>query len=220
MNETVTLASTGNAFFELCKEENARLKRWEDIVLGLLITLLILVPMGLIAIGVKLSSKGPIFFTQKRRGLGGKEFKIYKFRTMDTETSAKALSGEQVVQTTKSDSRVTRFGALLRKTSLDELPQFFNVLQGDMSIVGPRPHAIVHDELYGKMIEAYNMRQLVKPGITGWAQVNGYRGETDTLEKMQKRVEHDIAYIQRGNVLLDLKIIMLTFSKKAHQSAY
>jgi putative colanic acid biosynthesis UDP-glucose lipid carrier transferase len=220
LNDTLSLTNINKSIFPLCREDNAKLKRLEDIILGFIITTIILLPMIFIAIGVKLSSKGPVLFTQKRRGLDGKEFNIYKFRTMGIEESSKALSGEKVTQVTKGDPRVTKFGALLRKTSLDELPQFFNVLSGEMSIVGPRPHAIIHDEMYSKMIAAYPLRHLVKPGITGWAQVNGLRGETDTLEKMEKRVEHDITYISKGNLLLDLKIILLTFSKKAHKNAY
>ncbi len=183
-------------------------KRLEDIVLSSLILLLIAVPMLAIALGVKLSSPGPVFFKQKRYGLDGRQIRVWKFRSMTVTED-----GKNVVQATKGDARITPFGAFLRKTSLDELPQFINVLRGEMSIVGPRPHAVAHNEEYRKLISGYMLRHKVKPGITGWAQVNGWRGETDTLHKMQKRVECDLWYIRRWSVMLDLKIIFLTLYK-------
>jgi putative colanic acid biosynthesis UDP-glucose lipid carrier transferase len=180
-------------------------KRIEDLVLGSIIMAVISVPMLLIALGVKLSSPGPVFFRQRRYGLNGEELRVLKYRTMSVMED-----GESIVQATKGDSRVTPFGALLRRTSLDELPQFIQVLTGEMSIVGPRPHAVAHNEHYRSLIQGYMLRHKVKPGITGWAQVNGWRGETDTLEKMEKRIEYDLAYIRDWALGFDLKIIYLT----------
>ena len=139
--------------------------------------------MLIIAIAVKLTSKGPVIFKQNRYGLDGKKIKVYKFRSMTVQDN-----GDKVQQATKNDARITPLGAFLRKTSLDELPQFINVLQGRMSVVGPRPHAVAHNEEYRKLIEGYMLRHKVRPGITGWAQINGFRGETETINKMIKRV--------------------------------
>lgn len=184
-------------------------KRLEDILLGGIISLLILPVCLAIALLIALTSKGPILFKQYRTGINGKRFKVYKFRSMVVHQEL----GGQVTQASKDDGRVTRVGAFLRRTSLDELPQFFNVLQGRMSIVGPRPHALMHNEYYKDLVESYMQRHKVKPGITGWAQVNGYRGRTDTLEKMQKRVEFDLWYIDNWSLGLDLKIIVWTVFK-------
>lgn len=184
-------------------------KRLEDILIGGAISVAILPVCLFIAIAIKLTSPGPIVFKQYRTGINGKRFKVYKFRSMVVHQE----NGNDVTQATKNDARVTAVGALLRRTSLDELPQFFNVLQGRMSIVGPRPHALVHNDYYKDLVESYMQRHKVKPGITGWAQVNGYRGETDTLEKMQKRVEHDLWYIDNWSLGLDLKIILKTIYK-------
>lgn len=181
-------------------------KRLEDIVLSSLLLALSAVPMGLIALAVKLTSPGPVLFRQRRYGLDGEEIRVLKFRTMTV-----AEDGDRVVQATRNDQRITRVGAFLRRTSLDEIPQLLQVLTGQMSIVGPRPHAVAHNEHYRGLIRGYMLRHKVKPGITGWAQVNGWRGQTDTLEKMQRRVEYDLAYIQNWAVGLDLKILMLTF---------
>lgn len=181
-------------------------KRLTDIILSLILLILVSPLLLVISIGVKLSSPGPIIFKQRRYGLDGKEINVYKFRSMTVWDD-----GDNVVQATKEDSRVTKLGAFLRKTSLDELPQFINVLQGKMSIVGPRPHAIAHNETYRKLIKGYMIRHKVKPGITGWAQVNGLRGETETLDKMQARIEHDIDYLRYWSPRLDLYIIMKTF---------
>ncbi len=181
------------------------LKRLEDIVLASVILMLIWPLMLVIAIGVKLSSPGPVLFKQRRYGLDGKEIVVWKFRTMTV-----CEDGDHVPQAKKNDPRVTRLGRFLRRTSLDELPQFINVLQGRMSVVGPRPHAVAHNEHYRRLIRGYMWRHKVKPGITGWAQVNGFRGETDTLEKMKKRVEYDLEYIRNWSLWLDLKIIWLT----------
>ncbi len=185
---------------------NRFLKALEDRVLALLILLVIGPLMLLIAAGVKLSSPGPVLFKQRRHGWDGAPIKVYKFRSMRLHTEENGA----VTQATCNDSRVTRFGAFLRRSSLDELPQFFNVLQGRMSIVGPRPHAIVHNEEYKELIDAYMLRHCVKPGITGWAQVNGLRGETDTIDKMRKRVECDLFYIENWSIWFDVKIIVLT----------
>jgi putative colanic acid biosysnthesis UDP-glucose lipid carrier transferase len=180
-------------------------KRVEDLVLGTLFLAIAALPMLLIAAGIKLTSPGPVIFRQRRYGLNGKVLDMLKFRTMTV-----CEDGVNVPQAQPNDPRVTRFGAFLRRTSLDELPQFFNVLSGEMSIVGPRPHAVAHNEQYRRLIHGYMLRHKVKPGITGWAQVNGWRGETDTLDKMQNRVAHDLEYVRNWSLLLDLKIIGLT----------
>ena len=179
--------------------------------------LLCLFPVLLvISIAVKISSPGPVFFRQPRQGQGGKQFMIYKFRTMKVHQNHGT-----VIQAKKGDNRITKLGSFLRKTSLDELPQFINVLKGDMSVVGPRPHAIEHNKFYSEQIEGYMLRHMVKPGITGWAQINGWRGETDTIEKMARRVECDIYYIRNWSFMLDLQIIWKTAFKGWHgQNAY
>jgi putative colanic acid biosynthesis UDP-glucose lipid carrier transferase len=184
---------------------NELVKRLSDIVLSVAILVLISPLLLLISVGVKLSSPGPTIFRQKRNGLDGSEITVYKFRSMRAMDN-----GAVVQQATKDDPRITPFGAFLRKTSLDELPQFFNVLQGRMSIVGPRPHAVAHNELYRELIRAYMVRHKVKPGITGWAQVNGMRGETETVEKMKARVEYDLEYLRNWSLGLDLQIIVRT----------
>ncbi len=192
------------------------LKRVEDLALGSVALSCLALPMLAIAIGVKLSSPGPALFRQRRYGRGGVEFGMYKFRSMTTMDD-----GAKVTQAKKGDARITRFGAFLRRTSLDELPQLVNVLRGEMSLVGPRPHATAHNEMYRQLIVRYMLRHKVKPGITGLAQVNGWRGETDTLEKMVKRVEHDLRYVESWSLWLDVKCMFLTlFSKKAREGAY
>ncbi|MBV8501416.1 MAG: undecaprenyl-phosphate glucose phosphotransferase [Paucibacter sp.] len=184
---------------------NELVKRISDVVLSGLILALISPLLLLVALGVKLSSPGPVIFKQRRNGLDGEEIIVYKFRSMRTQDD-----GAVVKQATKSDPRITRFGAFIRRTSLDELPQFINVLQGRMSIVGPRPHAVAHNEEYRKLIKAYMVRHKVRPGITGWAQVNGLRGETDTVDKMKARVEYDLEYLRNWSLALDLQIIVRT----------
>jgi putative colanic acid biosynthesis UDP-glucose lipid carrier transferase len=184
---------------------NGLVKRASDFVLSALILALISPLMLAIAVGVKLSSPGPVLFRQRRYGVDGRKIVVYKFRSMTV-----AEDGDVVRQATRNDARVTKFGAFLRRTSLDELPQFINVLQGRMSIVGPRPHAIAHNELYRKLIRGYMIRHKVKPGITGLAQVNGLRGETDTVEKMKMRVDYDLEYLRNWSLLLDLQIIVKT----------
>jgi len=184
---------------------NELVKRASDVVIATIIVVLISPLLIAIAIGVKLSSPGPVLFKQRRNGLDGHEITVYKFRSMRTLDD-----GAVVRQATRNDPRVTPFGAFLRRTSLDELPQFFNVLRGTMSIVGPRPHAVTHNEEYRQIIKAYMVRHKVKPGITGWAQVNGQRGETDTVEKMRTRVEYDLEYLRNWTLGLDLKIIVQT----------
>jgi putative colanic acid biosysnthesis UDP-glucose lipid carrier transferase len=187
---------------------NAILKRTEDILLSIIIVILISPLLIGIWSAIKLTSNGPAIFRQRRYGMNGEEITILKFRTMTVSEDDLIVS-----QVKKNDARVTRLGAFLRRTSLDELPQFFNVIAGSMSIVGPRPHACIHNEQYRKLIPKYMLRHLVKPGITGWAQIHGWRGETDTLDKMEKRVEFDLHYIDNWSVWLDLKIILLTFIK-------
>ncbi|TCW83051.1 undecaprenyl-phosphate glucose phosphotransferase [Burkholderia sp. SRS-46] len=162
-----------------------------------------------IAAAVRLSSAGPVLFRQRRKGADGKPFTIYKFRTMRLHANA----DDTVQQATRDDPRVTRIGAFLRRTSLDELPQFINVLRGEMSVVGPRPHAIEHDNLYQKIVDGYIHRYRVKPGITGWAQINGLRGETDRVEKMQRRVEADLYYLRNWSFALDMRIVGATILK-------
>ena len=180
-------------------------KRLEDVVLSILILIIAAMPMLVIAAAIRVSSPGPAIFKQRRYGLDGREFMVWKFRTMTA-----GEDGESIVQARKEDDRVTPLGAFLRHTSLDELPQFFNVLLGDMSIVGPRPHAVAHNEKYRKLISGYMLRHKVKPGITGWAQINGWRGETDTIDKMEGRIQFDLWYIRSWSVWLDLRIIAMT----------
>jgi putative colanic acid biosynthesis UDP-glucose lipid carrier transferase len=184
---------------------NSMIKRGSDIVLAALIQVMLLPVMFIIAIAVKVSSPGPILFRQRRYGLNGEEIIVYKFRSMTVSED-----GAKVVQAKKNDQRVTRVGGFLRRSSLDELPQFINVLQGRMSIVGPRPHAVAHNEQYRKLIKGYMLRHKVKPGITGWAQVNGLRGETETLDKMEARIEYDLDYLRNWSLWLDLWIVVRT----------
>lgn len=183
---------------------NKIIKRTFDIVFSsvfLILSPIIFLP---VAIAIKITSPGPVFFKQKRTGYRGKNFTCYKFRTMKVNKDSDKL------QTTKNDPRKTKLGNLLRKTSIDELPQFFNVWKGDMSIVGPRPHMLKHTKDYSALIDKYMVRHIIKPGITGWAQVNGYRGETKELWQMQKRVEYDVWYAENWNLMLDFKIIVKT----------
>ncbi len=181
-------------------------KRTEDLVIGSLALVLMLPVMLVAAAAVKLDSPGPVLFRQARLGFNNNVINVLKFRTMRHQPNPDAA----VVQATRNDDRVTRVGRVLRRTSLDELPQIFNVLRGEMSLVGPRPHAVVHNQHYAAMIDDYLGRHRMQPGITGWAQINGLRGETDTLDKMQKRVEYDLCYIDNWSIALDLRIIALT----------
>jgi putative colanic acid biosynthesis UDP-glucose lipid carrier transferase len=183
-------------------------KRLTDIGLSLVILLLLLPLLVLVAILVKISSAGPIVFKQRRYGLDGREISVYKFRTMRVTED-----GEQIRQASKTDPRITKVGAILRRTSMDELPQLINVLQGRMSLVGPRPHAVAHNEEYRKLIKGYMVRHKVLPGITGLAQVNGCRGETTRLEEMEARVNYDLDYLRHWSPMLDIKIILLTAIK-------
>jgi len=187
---------------------DSTLKRLEDIVLSLVILAVVSLPMLVIACIIKSTSVGPVLFKQKRYGADGCEIKVWKFRSMTVQDN-----GAHIKQATKGDARITPFGAFIRKTSLDELPQFFNVLTGCMSIVGPRPHAVAHNEEYREKIQGYMLRHKVKPGITGLAQISGFRGETDTLDKMEGRIRYDLKYIQTWSIRLDLKIIFLTIFK-------
>ncbi|MEE9445758.1 MAG: undecaprenyl-phosphate glucose phosphotransferase [Cocleimonas sp.] len=185
--------------------DHAFVKRIEDLFVGsVILTLISPILLG-IATAVKLTSKGPVLFKQTRYGHKGEKIRVWKFRSMTV-----CEDGDDVTQATRGDSRYTKIGEFLRKTSLDELPQFFNVLQGTMSIVGPRPHAVAHNEQYRTIIPGYMLRHLVKPGITGWAQINGWRGETNTIHKMRKRIEFDLEYMREWSLWLDMKIIFLT----------
>ena len=190
--------------YPLSNAINRFIKRAFDIVVSSIVLILSPIVLIPVAIGIKLSSPGPIFFKQKRTGYRGKDFYCYKFRSMKVNVDA------DTVQATKDDPRKTRFGDFLRRSSIDELPQFFNVWKGQMSVVGPRPHMVKHTEMYSALIDKYMLRHTIKPGITGWAQVNGYRGQTDELWMMEKRVEYDVWYAENWNFMLDLKIIFLT----------
>ena len=191
-------------------------KRLTDIGLSLIILLLLAPLLVLVAIMVKVSSPGPIIFKQRRYGLDGREIAIYKFRSMRVTED-----GAQIRQASRVDSRITRIGGLLRRTSLDELPQLINVLQGRMSLVGPRPHAVAHNEEYRKLISGYMIRHKVRPGITGWAQVNGLRGETTSVEQMHERVRYDLDYLKHWSFWLDLRIILWTaVTVLTHDKAY
>ena len=196
---------------------NGMIKRASDIVFALLILALLSPVLLIIAVGVKRSSPGPVIFRQRRYGLDGREINVYKFRTMTV-----AEDGAVVRQAVHHDERVTPFGAILRKTSLDELPQFVNVLQGRMSVVGPRPHAVAHNEMYRKVISGYMVRHKVRPGITGWAQVNGLRGETETVEKMKARIDFDLDYLRNWSLQLDSYIVAKTawILLKGQKNAY
>ena len=181
------------------------LKRWSDVVVATIAVILTSPVMLAIALAIRLESRGPILFRQRRHGLDGQEIVVWKFRTMNVSED-----GPVVQQASADDPRVTRIGRFLRRTSLDELPQFLNVLTGDMSVVGPRPHALAHNSQYRQQIRGYMIRHKVKPGITGWAQINGARGETDTVEKMQRRIELDMYYLRHWSLGLDLLIIART----------
>jgi len=183
-------------------------KRSFDLIFSLAVLILLSPVLIVIAFMIKATSKGPVLFKQDRYGLDGKPIGVYKFRSMKVMENS-----DKVVQATKNDSRITPIGNFLRKTSLDELPQFFNVIKGEMSVVGPRPHAVAHNEEYRKQVDYYMLRHKVKPGITGWAQINGWRGETDTVDKMEKRVEYDLQYIRHWTLWWDIKIVFLTIFK-------
>ncbi len=193
-----------------------RLKTLFDWVTALLLTVLLSPVLLLIAILIKLGSRGPVLFRQTRHGVGGEPMQMVKFRSMTVHQEAPG----QLTQAAPGDARVTTVGRFLRRTSLDELPQLFNVLQGDMSLVGPRPHAVEHNDLYKSRIPRYMLRHKVKPGITGWAQVNGFRGQTDSREKMALRIEHDLWYIQNWSLWLDVKILLMTPLVMLHRNAY
>lgn len=194
---------------------SAALKRLEDFVFGSIALILLFPLMMLISIVVKLDSTGPALFCQARNGRNREVIKVYKFRTMYQSGST------EFKQAKKDDPRITRVGAFLRKTSLDELPQLFNVVQGSMSLVGPRPHPLKLDEDFQYVIPSLSSRYCVKPGITGWAQINGFRGETRRVSDMVERISHDRYYVKNWNILLDLKILILTvFKGWTHKNAY
>ncbi len=196
------------------QEDNAM--RLFDIVFALAAITITLPLMALVAIFIKLDSKGPVIFKQAREGKDGATFNILKFRSMKVHDE----QSQFLTQAKKNDSRVTRVGRIIRKTSIDELPQFFNVVMGDMSVVGPRPHAVSHNRFYEKKIKGYSKRAFVKPGITGLAQIKGLRGETETIEQMIKRVEMDLEYVEKKSLVYDVVIIIKTpfciFSKSAY----
>jgi exopolysaccharide biosynthesis polyprenyl glycosylphosphotransferase len=185
------------------------LKSIEDKVIAAIAVVLLAPVMALVALAIKLESRGPVFFKQKRYGFNNELIEVYKFRSMHNNMS----DADAAKLVTKGDPRVTRVGRFIRRTSLDELPQFFNVLRGELSLVGPRPHATkakAADRLYNDVVDGYFARHKVKPGITGWAQVNGWRGETDTAEKLQRRVDHDLYYIENWSLAFDLYILWRT----------
>lgn len=192
------------------------LKNLEDLLLASIALIFVAPLLMVIAVAIKVDSSGPVFFRQERMGWNGETFRIWKFRSM----LAASLEGEVVKQAEKNDPRVTRVGAFIRRTSLDELPQLFNVLMGDMSLVGPRPHAVQHDEEYSRRITDYFARRNIKPGITGLAQVRGFRGETRDLEQMVQRIESDIEYINNWSLWLDFVILLRTVSAFAGKQAY
>jgi putative colanic acid biosynthesis UDP-glucose lipid carrier transferase len=198
------------------RAQNSRMKRLIDFT-GASLGLLILLPfLALIALMILLESKGPVFFRQRRSGLGGAVFTIYKFRTMSVMED-----GPDIRQATLGDNRVTRIGKILRRTSIDELPQLINVIKGEMSLVGPRPHAVAHDQYYGQMLPAYHLRFHARPGITGLAQISGFRGEVQDIAHMQARVAHDLDYIANWSLAMDVAILFLTFTTAPfHRSAY
>ena len=201
---------TVNWLFYACVKKKALLftyiKRFCDIISSIAI-MLVTIPLSIIAmVIIKFSDFGPIFFTQKRTGLNGVEFKCYKFRSMKVNEEADSK------QATVNDPRKTRFGDFLRRSNIDELPQFINVFKGDMSIVGPRPHMLAHTEIYARLIDKYMVRHFIKPGVTGWAQTHGFRGETKELSQMEGRVKADIWYMEHWTLLLDLYIIYKTIA--------
>ncbi len=185
--------------------------------IGAFVLLIVLSPLFVVlALAIRLTSPGPVIFRQKRHGVGGEPIEIYKFRSMVVHEEPEG----QFTQATKDDARITKIGRFMRASSLDELPQLFNVLKGEMSLVGPRPHAVEHNQIFKAQIPRYMLRHKVKPGCTGWAQVNGFRGETDTPEKMALRIEHDLWYIQNWSLWLDLKILLMTPFAMFHKNAY
>ena len=207
---TIQVQQPPLSMFDLC------VKRTFDFTFAT-IGLIVLSPLFLIvSIAIRLDSPGPIFFRNTRHGFNNDKIRVLKFRSMTSIEDA-----GQFTQATENDPRVTRIGRIIRRTNIDELPQLINVLRGEMSLVGPRPHATAHNALFNNVIAPFSRRHNVKPGITGWAQVNGCRGATDALEKMQRRIEYDLYYIDNWSFLFDLKIIMMTlFSKKAYLNAY
>jgi putative colanic acid biosysnthesis UDP-glucose lipid carrier transferase len=203
-----------NSIFTVIDTPSGGLDQWVKRVIdatGAAMALLVLSPLFVIvAICIKVDSAGPVFFRQNRWGSGAEPFGIYKFRSMTQETSQNASGGEGIVQTTTNDMRVTKVGAFIRRTSIDELPQLLNILLGSMSFVGPRPHATGHNKEYRGLIKGYMLRHKVKPGLTGWAQIHGFRGETDTLDKMAKRIDFDLEYLRNWTMLLDVYIVLKT----------
>ena len=187
----------------------AFLKRLEDIVLGTLFLIPAIPMMLVIAAAILMTSGPPVLFRQRRGGLNRKPIMVWKFRTMHVHHE----SDGRVRQAERGDPRITKLGAFLRRSSLDEIPQLLHVITGRMSLVGPRPHALEHDEQYGELVDRYLLRYKIKPGITGWAQVNGWRGETDLVDKMEMRVAHDLYYIRHWSIALDIRVIWMTITR-------
>ena len=198
--------SVPTSYHRLLTGWNRIVKQAEDLILAIVALILVAPMMSVVAVLIKLDSKGPVLFRQQRVGFNNNVITVYKFRTMMHQLDAPA----DVPQAQRADRRVTRLGRFLRRTGLDELPQLFNVLKGEISLVGPRPHALAHNDMYAALIDNYLSRHQVQPGITGWAQVNSLRGETDTLDRMQRRVQYDLAYINNWSLFLDLKIMLMT----------
>ena len=211
------VAGIPSASLALHSARNTMLKRGMDVVFASLILAFLAPVMLIIALLIPWDGHRQVLFRQVRHGRDGREFDILKFRSMKPEIM---LAGLPPVQATRKDARITRLGKFLRRTSLDELPQLFNVIKGDMSLVGPRPHAVAHNAYYRAQIEHYGERECMRPGMTGWAQVNGWRGQTDTLEKMRRRVAHDLHYIAHWSPWLDVKIILRTLLTLLHKNAY
>ncbi len=199
------LAANLNGTSALDDNVYASLKRALDLLVAVPMLIILSPLLLLIAVMVRFDSAGPALFRQTRLGLDGRPFDIVKFRTMTVQEN-----GETIRQATRNDARVTRLGRILRSTSLDELPQLLNVIHGEMSIIGPRPHARAHDEMFARLISCYELRQGMKPGITGWAQVHGLRGETPTIESMRARVDYDLWYVNNANIALDFEILFRT----------
>lgn len=199
----------------ICKAANSKAKRAFDFVVSALAIIALLPLLALISLLIVLDSKGAPIFSQWRTGLNGNKFKIYKFRTMKVMEC-----GDKVVQARRNDNRITKLGAFLRRSSLDELPQLFNILKGEMSLIGPRPHALAHDKEFAQLIDEYPLRFAVKPGLTGLAQINGARGPTDTFEKIKSRVDYDIEYIANWALLRDIKIFYFTIITFVNHDAF
>jgi exopolysaccharide biosynthesis polyprenyl glycosylphosphotransferase len=216
VSDMLPAAANLNAANALDDALYATFKRVLDLAIAIPALIVLSPLLVLIALAIKLDSAGPVLFRQRRHGFEGRLFAVVKFRSMRVMED-----GDTIRQATRNDCRITRVGRFLRASSLDELPQLFNVIAGEMSIIGPRPHARAHDEMYARLIDCYTQRQKIKPGITGWAQVNGLRGETPTIEAMRARVDYDLWYVANANIALDLEILFRTVLEVLrHRNAY